>query len=278
VFGTTVVSPGAVVLTLGSITSAEAFGAISLSPGAVSVTGIGAIASAEALGTVTVAPGAVDISGVGGCATSEAFGALVLSPGAVAVILTGIDSAEAFGTAVVTHVVVFTQTLTGFGIASAETFGITSLTPGPVTLSLSAIHTAEAWGVLRLLRINPKTLVQVQMDGLALLMGGIDNIVNAYAWPAPSITTPCAIVGYPKVSFDETMARGADEMTYPVWLVMGGSTRKAWQDMGEALDAVKALDGGYPWGDIRIASAKVQNVTVGSVVALAAQVNVDVVG
>jgi hypothetical protein len=81
-----------------------------------------------------------------GIATAEAFGTAVLTTGAVTVSPTGVGSAEAFGTAVVAQPPP-SQTITvTAGIATAEALGSPTVTVGAVTLAPSGITSTEAFG------------------------------------------------------------------------------------------------------------------------------------
>lgn len=143
------------------ITSGEAFGSLSLQPGAVDVAPSG-IASGEALGGPTVQPGAVDVapsgivSGEGfggpllvlsiapaGIASAEAIGSLVVQPGAVAVAPTGIASGEGFGTPLVQTGVLF---ILPSGIASGEAVGGAVVQPGAVAIVPTGIASGEGFG------------------------------------------------------------------------------------------------------------------------------------
>lgn len=63
------------------------------------------------------------------------------------------------------------------------------------------------------------------MDGIAATLraaGMFPGDDRVFEWPTLSVNPPCAIVGYPTaLTYDATMARGADRATFPVWVVVG---------------------------------------------------------
>ncbi len=129
------------------------------------LSGLGAIASAEAFGALTVTPGTVALSGLGAIASAEAFGALtvtVLAPPQALSTIGAIASSEAFGTPVVAL-----PTLVGLGaIASAEAFGVIVVTPGAVAITgAGGIASAEAFGA-------PTVAIRVALTGLGAIASG----------------------------------------------------------------------------------------------------------
>lgn len=135
---------GAQSITLSGISSDEAFGSATVSPGAVTVAPSG-IASLEAFGTAAVSVGGVSIA-PSGIVSEEAFGTATISTGAVSVSPSGIASAEAFGTATISLAV--TEILPS-SIDSAEAFGTATLT-SVAHIAPSGIASAEAFGTARL--------------------------------------------------------------------------------------------------------------------------------
>lgn len=119
------------------------------------------------------------------------------------------------------------------------------------------------------------------MDGLAAR--AVTLIPNTYAYPVDNVTVPCAIVGYPtRIEFDLTMDRGGDEMTLPLWVLVGKSMTAAARDalstlLGDTSSIKSAVDGAYAWGDARIVDAEVTEVTVAAVPYLAVKFTVDVI-
>lgn len=101
-----------------------------------------AITSAEAFGAATITPGAVSVSPTG-IATAEAFGTAQLN---LTVSPVGVATSEAFGTPVLT-VEGGTQFISPVGILSAETFGTPILSqPPPQTISPAGIASTETVG------------------------------------------------------------------------------------------------------------------------------------
>lgn len=103
-----------------------------------------------------------------------------------------------------------------------------------------------------------------------------ENVPNVYAWPAESVSVPCAVVGYPtSLNFDGVMGRGADTVEFPVYILVGKANSKAARDrLSGLIDAAKvALDSNPNW---RATRADLQTVTVGSVEYLGAVLTVEV--
>ena len=63
-------------------------------------------------------------------------------------------------------------------------------------------------------------LADVQ-DEIALALNRIEGL-RAYPWGLQRITPPTALIGWPaELSFDETMSRGADSVTLPLFVLVG---------------------------------------------------------
>jgi hypothetical protein len=100
-FGSVTVVPGAVAITPSGIASAEVFGAATVT--AIATVQPSGIASAEAFGSATVVPGIVTITLLVGILSQEAFGSpTVIILGALSIQPSGIPTAEGFGAPVVT--------------------------------------------------------------------------------------------------------------------------------------------------------------------------------
>jgi hypothetical protein len=118
------------------------------------------------------------------------------------------------------------------------------------------------------------------MDGMATAMAALAG--NVYAWPAPSVTVPCIVVGGPtEIEFDMAMARGADRYVFPVWYVVGlTSNHDDWYALSAILEdtsSVKsALDGEHTWGDCRVTGGEVAELTIGAVTYLAAKFDAEI--
>jgi hypothetical protein len=121
------------------------------------------------------------------------------------------------------------------------------------------------------------------MDGLATLATAATIAPQVYAYPVEAVTVPCVVVGYPTdITFDVVFGRGGDEMTLPVWVLVGKTGTKDARDrlstlLGDASSIKSALDGAQSWGDVRVTDAKITEVTVAGVVYLAAEFTVEVV-
>lgn len=121
------------------------------------------------------------------------------------------------------------------------------------------------------------------MDGLAALAVTPLGATNAYAWPVEDFTVPCVVVGYPTaITFDMTFNRGGDEMTLPLWYVVGLSNTKDARDrlstiLGDTSSVKSAMDGAQSFGDVRVTDAKVTQITVASGTYLAAEFTVEVI-
>lgn len=140
------------------IASAEAFGTATVTKTQVeTVSGAGAIASAEAFGTATVTRTKLDsVSAAGAIASAEAFGTATLTRSQVAsVSVTGIASAEAFGTQVIT----WRKTVSPSGIASTETFGTAVVSTNNPQILPSGIGSAEVFGTPVLSASYPEQII-----------------------------------------------------------------------------------------------------------------------
>jgi hypothetical protein len=121
------------------------------------------------------------------------------------------------------------------------------------------------------------------MDGIATLVTNSALVSNVYAYPVSAVTVPCAVVGYPTdIQFDLTFGRGGDEMTLPVWFIVGIGTTKDARDalstiLGDTSSIKSTLDGAQSFGDVRVTDAKVTTVTIAAVEYLAAEFTVEVI-
>jgi len=126
------------------------------------------------------------------------------------------------------------------------------------------------------------TSMAVCMDGLAGLVETANLAENVYAWPAESVTPPCAVVGYPSdITFDLTFNRGGDQWVFPLWFVVGKSSspdsRDALSDvLSDAVSIKSTLDGLQTFGDVRVTDAKIAEITIAAVTYIAAQFDCEV--
>jgi hypothetical protein len=140
-FGLPSLSPGAVSTTMAGIATAQALGLPSVFV-PISVTMVG-IASAEAEGVISATPGGTSATMVG-VASAEGMGLISATPGAVQLTMVGVSSAEEFG--------LLTRTpggvsATPLSVASAEALGLFAVTPGAVSVTMVGIATSEALGL-----------------------------------------------------------------------------------------------------------------------------------
>ena len=91
--------------------------------------------------------------------------------------------------------------------------------------------------------------VAATMDALATAFASVGVITNAYGYPVEALNPGEACVGYPDpITFDMTFQRGADEATFPVWVMCGlvadAATRTFVSTIiGSASDVKDAVDG-----------------------------------
>jgi hypothetical protein len=111
-----------------------------------------------------------------------------------------------------------------------------------------------------------------------------------FSYAAESVTPPAAIVGWPdQITYDATMARGMDQMTFPVWVVVGRVDARSARDTlaaymdGAGPSSVKTkLDRGiYSACDsVRVTGVPngVESVSIAAIDYLAAVFDVEVTG
>lgn len=125
------------------------------------------------------------------------------------------------------------------------------------------------------------------MDQLGAALGSIDEL-RVFPYWVEQVTPPAAIVGWPDpITYDASFRRGADSFTLPVWIVVGRvdarsarDTLAAYLDGAGASSVKAALDGGtYTACDsVRVATARVEPVTIAGIDYLAAVLDVEVFG
>jgi hypothetical protein len=119
------------------------------------------------------------------------------------------------------------------------------------------------------------------MDGLAGLAAGLAP--DVYAWPVDSVSVPCIVVGYPTdIVLDVTFQRGGDEMTVPVWFVVGETSTKDARDrlstiLADASSVKSALDGSQSFGDVRVTDVGIETIEIGAIKYLGAKFDVEVI-
>lgn len=125
------------------------------------------------------------------------------------------------------------------------------------------------------------------MDELGDALATIDGL-RVYPYGAKRITPPAAVVGWPDpISYDATIARGMDAMTFPVLVAVGDldarssrDTLSAYLDGAGASSVKAALESGtYAACDsVRVTEARIDPVTVAGTTYLAAVLDVQVYG
>lgn len=126
------------------------------------------------------------------------------------------------------------------------------------------------------------------MDELAAELDTIAGL-RVFAYPTDSVPAPAAVVGYPeKITFDQTMGRGVDKITFPIFVVVGRVTDRSARDLlsvycdGTGAKSVKAvLNAGAPWvamASVRTGDIDFTTVTVAGIDYLTAVFTVDVYG
>lgn len=124
------------------------------------------------------------------------------------------------------------------------------------------------------------------MDEIGAKLDTIDGL-RVYPYPADTITPVAAVLSYPEVTYDETMRRGMDRYSLPLWIVVGkANDRAAQKNIAPLLDgagpsSVKAkLDGtDYQSCDsVRVQMALPDVITIASIDYLGYQFTLDIAG
>lgn len=125
------------------------------------------------------------------------------------------------------------------------------------------------------------------MDEIGQALKEIEGL-NVYPFTANRISVPAAMVGFPDpMTYDETMARGMDRFTVPVFVLVGTLDALASRNrLGKFLDGSGALsiktiiEGGiYTACDsVRVMTAEVSGYTMAGANYLGAQFDIDVIG
>ena len=195
-------------VTVEDIVSAEAFGAPTISTGAVTIVAPG-IATAEAMGAPTITVGAATINPPG-IASAEAIGAPTISTGAVTVVVPGIATAEAIGAPTISA----TNTINPPGIAPAEAFGAPTITTGVATVNPPGITSDEAIGAPTIttggVTVNPAGIATAEAIGAPTVATSaqavvVDGIATGEAIGAPTITPGAATVNPPGIASAEAI-------------------------------------------------------------------------
>jgi hypothetical protein len=69
------------------------------------------------------------------------------------------------------------------------------------------------------------------MDQVADRLDTISGL-RTFAYPADSVVPPVAVVGYPEqIVFDATYGRGSDQISLPVWVLVGKVSARSTRDL-----------------------------------------------
>ena len=125
------------------------------------------------------------------------------------------------------------------------------------------------------------------MDELGTALETIDGL-RVFPYWADRVTPPAAIVAWPDpVTYDATMARGADQMTVPVIVLVGRFDARSTRDRlaiyldGTGASSVKAVLEAAEYtacDSVRVASATVDSYSVAAVDYLGAEFSLDIFG
>lgn len=124
------------------------------------------------------------------------------------------------------------------------------------------------------------------MEEIGQVLDGIDGL-RVYPYPADMVTPPAAVLSYPEVTYDETMRRGMDRYSHPLWILVGKvSDRGAKKVIAPYLDgagssSIKATLEAHTWqscDSVRVQTAIPDVVTIAAVDYLAYQFTLDIAG
>lgn len=126
-------------------------------------------------------------------------------------------------------------------------------------------------------------------DVMAEVATRLDTIsgLRVYGYPADTVTPPAAVLSYPDVTYDETMRRGMDRYSMPMWILVGkASDRGARKTIAPFLDgagakSVKAVLEADPYDSldsVRVQEAVPDVIRIGAVDYLAYQFTLDIAG
>lgn len=126
------------------------------------------------------------------------------------------------------------------------------------------------------------------LAGLGARLGTIANL-NVYDWPTDSVAVPAAVIGLPDpLAYDSTMARGSDEATFPVHVLVGNVSQRSstlalvpYMDGTGASSVKTVIEADATLGgaaqSTRVAEVKAQVMSVGGIDYLAASFSIDVI-
>lgn len=123
------------------------------------------------------------------------------------------------------------------------------------------------------------------MDGLAAAFLTATGVTRAFGYPNEDARPGDAIVGYPEsVEFDLTFGRGADRVTFPVWVICGESQLTGTRtfvsslllgaaDIKDQVDGASTISG----ATVRVADASIDRVELQGLMHLSVRFNCDVI-
>jgi hypothetical protein len=126
------------------------------------------------------------------------------------------------------------------------------------------------------------------MDGLGVRLSTISGL-RTYDYPADAVAVPAAVVLFPEtLTYDDTMARGADRASFQVIVLVGKVSDRSARDslalymngtgdksVKTVVEADRTL--GAAADTARVTEATVETFAVGAVEYLGARFNIDVV-
>ncbi|WP_410669135.1 hypothetical protein [Amycolatopsis sp. cmx-4-68] len=125
------------------------------------------------------------------------------------------------------------------------------------------------------------------MDDLGTALEAVDGL-RVFPYSADRIVPPAAIVGWPDpITYDATMARGADTLTVPLFVVVGKLDARTSRDRlakyldGAGDDSVKDVleAASYTAFDsVRVQEARVDGISVAGTDYLGAVFQLDIIG
>lgn len=126
------------------------------------------------------------------------------------------------------------------------------------------------------------------MDELAAAVRTVGSLQGrTYAYPVEQLTPPAAIIPYPDVDYDLTMARGADGMEFSVVVLTSPVSDRAGRDRllayidGAGAESVKAAVEQYAYTafhSVRVQSCTVEQYFIGDIAYWAAIFALDLIG
>lgn len=125
------------------------------------------------------------------------------------------------------------------------------------------------------------------MDEIGAVLDTIDGL-RVFPYSAASVRPPAAIVGWPDpITYDTTMARGSDQLTVPLYVVVGTADARSARDAlavyldGSDTKSIKAaVEGGTytAFDTVRVQEARVDSFSIAGTDYLGAVFQLDITG